>query len=199
MSIDRWMRKLWYIYTMEYSSAIKRKTFETVLIRQMNLKPIIQSEVSQKEKNKYHILTYIDGTQKNGTDEQVIFRVAVETQKENRLMDTYVGRKKRVGRMERVPWKHTLTYVKQIASGNLLYDSGNSNWGSVTTQRGGMWQEVEGRLLRKGTSIWMYGRSQLNIVIILQLKINNEKIGKKPKPKRTCPWSSSSYQPQGFK
>ena len=87
MSIDRWMRKLWYIYTMEYSSAIKRKTFETVLIRQMNLKPIIQSEVSQKEKNKYHILTYIDGTQKNGTDEQVIFRVAVETQKENRLMD----------------------------------------------------------------------------------------------------------------
>ena len=40
-------------------------------------------------------------------------------------MDTYVGRKKRVGRMERVPWKHTLTYVKQIASGNLLYGFGN--------------------------------------------------------------------------
>ena len=85
--------------------------------------------------------------------------------------------------MERIAC-NILLYVKWIVSGNLLYDSGNSNWGSVTTQRGGMWQEVEGRLLRKGTSIWMYGRSQLNIVIILQLKINNEKIGKKPKTKK---------------
>ena len=54
--IDEWKKKLWYIYTMEYYSAIKRNTFESVL---MNLEPIIQSEVSQKEKDKYHILTYI--------------------------------------------------------------------------------------------------------------------------------------------
>ena len=47
---DEWIRKLWYIYTMEYYSAIKRNAFESVLIRQMNLEPIIQSEVSQKEK-----------------------------------------------------------------------------------------------------------------------------------------------------
>ena len=47
---------------MEYYSAIKRSTFETVLIRWMNLEPINQSEVSQKEKNKYHTLTHIDGT-----------------------------------------------------------------------------------------------------------------------------------------
>ena len=55
-STDEWIKKLWYIYTMEYYSAIKRNTFESVL---MNLEPIIQSEVSQKEKDKYHILTYI--------------------------------------------------------------------------------------------------------------------------------------------
>ena len=46
---DEWI-KLWYIYTMEYYSAIKRNTFESVLMRQKKLEPIIQSEVSQKEK-----------------------------------------------------------------------------------------------------------------------------------------------------
>ena len=48
---EEWIKKLWYIYTMEYYSAIKRNAFESVLIRWMNLEPIIQSEVSQKEKN----------------------------------------------------------------------------------------------------------------------------------------------------
>ena len=52
MSISRWIRKLWYIYTMEYYSAIKRNAFESVLVRWMNLEPVRQSEVHQKEKNK---------------------------------------------------------------------------------------------------------------------------------------------------
>ena len=52
---DEWIKKLWYIYTMEYYSAIKRNAFESVLIRWMNLEPIIQREVSQKEKDKYRI------------------------------------------------------------------------------------------------------------------------------------------------
>ena len=56
---DEWIKKLWYIYTMKYYSAIKRNEFESVLIWWMNLAPIKQSEVSQKEKDKYHILTYI--------------------------------------------------------------------------------------------------------------------------------------------
>ena len=56
-STDEWIKKLWYIYTMEYYSAIKRSTFESVLMRWMSLEPIIQSEVSQKEKDKYRILT----------------------------------------------------------------------------------------------------------------------------------------------
>ena len=58
-STDEWIKKLWYIHTMEYYSAIKRNTFEWVLMRRMNLEPIIQSEVSQKEKDKYGILIHI--------------------------------------------------------------------------------------------------------------------------------------------
>ena len=57
LSADEWMRKLWYIYTMEYYSAIKKNTFESVLMRWMKLEPIIQSEVSQKEKQ--YTNTYI--------------------------------------------------------------------------------------------------------------------------------------------
>ena len=56
---DEWIKKLWYIHTVEYYSAIKRNACESVLMRWMNLEPIIQSEVSQKEKDKYCILTYI--------------------------------------------------------------------------------------------------------------------------------------------
>ena len=50
---DEWIRKLWNIYTMEYYSAIEKNTFESVLTRWMKLEPIIQSEVSQKEKYQY--------------------------------------------------------------------------------------------------------------------------------------------------
>ena len=50
---------MWYIYTVEYYSAIKKNTFESVLIRWMKLKPIIQSEVSQKETHQYSILMNI--------------------------------------------------------------------------------------------------------------------------------------------
>ena len=58
---DKWIRKLWYIYTMEYYSAIKENTFESVLVRWIKLEPIIQSEVSQKEKHQYSILMHIYG------------------------------------------------------------------------------------------------------------------------------------------
>ena len=58
-STDEWIKKLWYIYTMEYYSAIKRNEFESLLVRWINLEPFIQSEVSQKEKNKYSILKHI--------------------------------------------------------------------------------------------------------------------------------------------
>ena len=50
-SADEWIRKLWYIYTMEYYSAIKKSTFESVLMRWMKLEPIIQSEARKKITN----------------------------------------------------------------------------------------------------------------------------------------------------
>ena len=61
LSADEWIRKQWYIYIMEYYSAIKKNTFESVLMRWMKLEPIIQSEVSQKENHQYSILTHIYG------------------------------------------------------------------------------------------------------------------------------------------
>ena len=58
-STDEWIKKLWYIYTILLSH--KRNNFEALLMRWMNLEPIIQNEVSQKEKDKYRILTHICG------------------------------------------------------------------------------------------------------------------------------------------
>ena len=66
------------IYTKEYYSAIKRNTFESVLVRWMNLQPITQSEVSQKEKDKYHILIHTYGIYKDGPDNPTC-RAAKET------------------------------------------------------------------------------------------------------------------------
>ena len=60
-SADDWIRKRCYICTMEYYSAIKKNTFESVLVRWMKLELIIQSEVSQKEKHQYSILMHIYG------------------------------------------------------------------------------------------------------------------------------------------
>ena len=78
-STDEWIKKMWYIYTMEYYSAIKRNAFESVLMRWMNLEPIIQIEASQKEKDKYCILTHIYRIEKNGTEE-FIYRATMENQ-----------------------------------------------------------------------------------------------------------------------
>ena len=60
-STDEWIKKMWHIYTMEYYSAIKRHEIELFVVRWMDIESVIQSEVSQKEKNKYHTLTYIYG------------------------------------------------------------------------------------------------------------------------------------------
>ena len=58
---DEWIKKLWYIYTMEYYSVIRSNELESVVVRCMNLEPVIRSEVNQKEKNKHHILMHIYG------------------------------------------------------------------------------------------------------------------------------------------
>ena len=60
-SADEWIRKQWYLYTVQCYSAIEKNTFESVLMRWMKLEPIIQSEVSQKEKHQYSVLMHIYG------------------------------------------------------------------------------------------------------------------------------------------
>ena len=58
---DEWIKKIWQIYTMEYYSARKRNEIELFVVKWMDLESIIQSEVSQKEKNTHHMLTHIYG------------------------------------------------------------------------------------------------------------------------------------------
>ena len=70
---------MWYIYIREYYSAIKRNETGSFVEMWMDLESVTQSEVSQKEKNKYRILTHIYGISKNGTEEPVC-RAEVETQ-----------------------------------------------------------------------------------------------------------------------
>ena len=77
-SADEWIRKLWYIYMTEYYSAIKKNAFESVLMRWMKLEPIIQSEVSQKEKHQYSMLAHIYGILKDGNDDPIC-KTAKET------------------------------------------------------------------------------------------------------------------------
>ena len=79
---------------------------------------------SQKEKDKYCILTHVYRIQKEGTDEP-IFRAAVEMQVQRRDLWTQWGTQ-RVGQIERIAWKHVhYQYVKQIASDNLLCKTGS--------------------------------------------------------------------------
>ena len=61
-STDEWIKKMWHIYIMEYYSAIKRNEIGSFVETWMDLETVIQSEVSQKEKNKYGMLTHICGT-----------------------------------------------------------------------------------------------------------------------------------------
>ena len=58
---DEWIKKMWHVYAMEYYSAIKRNETELFVVRWMDLESVTQSEVSQKEKNKYRMLTHIYG------------------------------------------------------------------------------------------------------------------------------------------
>ena len=58
-STDEWIKKMWHIYKMECYSVIKRNEIELFVVRWMDLESVLQSEVSQKEKNKYHMLTHI--------------------------------------------------------------------------------------------------------------------------------------------
>ena len=73
---------------MEYYSDIRKNSFESVLMRWMKLEPIIQSEVSQKDKDQYAILTHIYGIQKDGNDNPICKTEKRDTDVQNRLLDS---------------------------------------------------------------------------------------------------------------
>ena len=111
------------MYTMEYYSAIKKNTFESVLMKWIKLQPIIQSEVNQKEKDEYSIVTHIYGIQKDGNDNPIC-----ETAKETQMYRTVFW----------TPWERErgmiwengiktcmLSYKKRIASLGSIQDTGS--------------------------------------------------------------------------
>ena len=117
------IRKLWYIYTMEYYSAIKKNAFESVLMRWMKLQPIIQSEVSQKEKHEYSILTRMEFRK------MITMTLYVRQQKrhrdKNRLLDS-VGEGKGGMIWENSIETCILPYVKQMTSPGSMHKTGHS-------------------------------------------------------------------------
>ena len=165
------MDKLWYILTIEYYSAIKKNTFESVLMRWMKLEPIIQSLVSQKEKHQYSILTHIYRSQKDGNDD-LIGKKANETQIKRTDFWT-LWEKMRVGWSERLALKHVHYHVwnrwpvqvQCMKQGTQSQCSG-MRWG-------GRWEEgfrMEGHMYTCGWFISMYGKKHHSILISLQLK-----------------------------
>ena len=90
-STDEQIKKMWYIYTMEYYSAIERNEIGSFVETWMDLETVIQSGVSQKEKKKCRILTHLCGTQKNDTDKPVC-RTEIETQMQRTNVWTLRGK-----------------------------------------------------------------------------------------------------------
>ena len=154
-SADEWIRKLWYVYTMEYCSAIKKYVFESILMRWMNLEPVTQSEASHKEKDKYCILmhaylwnlerwywwTYLQGS--NG-----------DTDIENRLTDTSRGRKEKVGWTERVAWKHIHCCSKTDSQWEFTVWPRELQLRLCNNLEG--WEGMEGRFQREGTYVYLW-------------------------------------------
>ena len=105
------------MYTREYYSGIKGNAFQSVLMRWMNIEPIIQNEVNQKEKEKYCVLTYIYGIQKDGINES-IRRAAMEMQTQRTDLRARVGEKRERMRLTEISMDaYTVTYVNREPMG----------------------------------------------------------------------------------
>ena len=78
-SAEEWIKKMWYIYTMEYYSAIKKNKIMPFAVTWMDLEIVILSEVSQTEKDKYHMISFRCGILKNGANE-LINKTEIESQ-----------------------------------------------------------------------------------------------------------------------
>ena len=123
-STDEQIKKMWYIYTMEYFLAIKRNETGSFVETWMDVETVIWSEVTEKEENKYRILAHLCGTQKNGTDEPVC-RAEIETQMQRTNVWAPRGESSGGGGGG-MNWEigidiYTLICIKWITNKNLLY------------------------------------------------------------------------------
>ena len=146
-SEDKWIRKFWYIYTMEYYSAIKKNTFESILMRWMKLEAILQSEVSQREKHQYsNINAYIWNLEK-------WWRWPYTRQRMRHIKRAdfwTLWEKARVGWFERIAMKHVYYHIWNRSPVQVrCMKQGTHSWWTGTTQRDGM-----GRDNPEGGSGW---------------------------------------------
>ena len=167
-SADKRVKKLWYITATDYYSAIKKNTFESILVRWIKLESITQSEVSQKEKQQYSILTHIHGIYKDGNDDPIL-----RQQKRHRCKEETFGLcgRRRGGMI----WEHSietciLPYVKQMTSLSSIHETGHSKlvhldnpegWGE---EGGGSRVQDGGHMYTHGWFMSMHGKSRHNTV-----------------------------------
>ena len=124
-STDKWIKKMWYIYTMEYYSAIKRNETGSFVESGWIQRLSYRVKLSQKQKNKYCILMHICGTQKNGTDE-LVCRAEIEAQMQRTNVWTPRGESGGGSGGGGMNWEieidmYTLIRTKQITNKNLMY------------------------------------------------------------------------------
>ena len=179
-SADEWIRKRWYIYTMEYCSAIKKNSFESVLMRWMKLEPIILSEVSQKEKYQYSIIMHICGIEKDGNDSPIW-----KTEKEILMYRTdfwTLREKARVGYFERTALKHVyyqgwnrspaqVGCMRQVLGAGALGRPRGVEWGG--TREGGWGIHVNPWLIH--VNVWQKPLQYCKVISLQLIKINGKK------------------------
>ena len=125
---EEWIKTMWYIHTMDYYSATRRNEFESVLVTWMNLEPVIQSEMSEGEKQILHINTE--------SRKMVLMNLFAGKEWRHSCRKWTRWGKERVGQMEKVALTYniyTLPYIKETAGGTLLYNTRSPAWCSVMT------------------------------------------------------------------
>ena len=179
---DEWIRKLWFIYTMEYYSAIKKNSFESVLMRWMKLEPIIQSEVSQKDKDQYSILTHIYGILKDGNDNPIC-----KTERETQIFRTDFGtlwEKARVGCSERIALKKVyhqgwnrppaqVGCMRQVLRAGALGRPRGMGWGGRWDGGSGWGTHVNPWLIH--VNVWQKPLQYCKVISLQLIKINEKK------------------------
>ena len=134
---DEWIKKMWYIYMMEYYSAIKRNKTGSFAVTWWKLESVIQSKVSRKEKNKYHILIHICGMEKSYRDEPNV-KAGIKTQRKR--MDIWTqGRVGRVGQTGRVALTYIHPHMQNRQLGGSCCTAQRAQLGAQWWPRGGMW------------------------------------------------------------